>query len=134
MISRLSVAAFTLRDPTTHGHIQYEMKSSGHKVTVYSSCSRRTVHLVCAALLSHRLPFKSLHVVTFRILLMIFNKRYFNKRYFRKTLFFPTTTYSGLCSSHHTCMKILFLAGFLGLCVIYPEKHFGVHRSPPKIM
>ena len=50
------------------------------------------------------------------------------------TFFNPTTPYSGLCSSHHTCMKILFRAGFLGLGVIYSEKNFGVHRSHPKIM
>ena len=50
------------------------------------------------------------------------------------TFFCPTTTYSRLCSADHTCMKILFLPGFLTLGVIYSEKKFGVHRSPPKIM
>ena len=51
-----------------------------------------------------------------------------------KHFFCPTTTYSGLCSSDHTCMKILFLVGFLGLGVIYSEKHFWVRRSSPEIM
>ena len=43
-------------------------------------------------------------------------------KYFPKTLFCPTTIFSGLCSSDHPCMKILFLVGFLGLGVIYSEK------------
>ena len=33
-----------------------------------------------------------------------------------------TTTYVGLFSSDHPCMKILFLVGLLGLGVIYSEK------------
>ena len=40
----------------------------------------------------------------------------------KNTLFCPTTTYSGLCSSDHPCMKTLFLVWFLGLGVIYSEK------------
>ena len=49
-----------------------------------------------------------------------------------KNLFCPTTTYSGLCSSDHTCMKNLFLVGFLGLGVIYSEK-IEIRRSHPKL-
>ena len=52
----------------------------------------------------------------------------------KNTCFCLTTTYSGLCSSDHTCIKILFLVGFLVLGVIYSGKSFGVRRSPPKIM
>ena len=44
---------------------------------------------------------------------------------FPKTLFYPTTTYSGVCSSDHTCKKILFLEELLGLGVIYSEKILG---------
>ena len=33
----------------------------------------------------------------------------------QKLFFCPTTTYSGLCSSDHPCMKILFQVGFLCL-------------------
>ena len=40
----------------------------------------------------------------------------------KKIFFYPTTTYSRLCNSEHTCMKILFLAGFLTLGVISSEK------------
>ena len=53
---------------------------------------------------------------------------------FPKNTFLPTTTYSGLGSSDHPCMKILFLVGYFGISVIYSEKHFEVRRSPPKIM
>ena len=51
----------------------------------------------------------------------------FNKRYSRKAFSNPHTTYSWLCSSEHTCMKILFLAGFLTLLVgvIYSLKIWG---------
>ena len=49
----------------------------------------------------------------------------FTKRYFRKSFFYRTTTYSRLCSSEHTCMKILILAGFLRLGVVYSEKNWG---------
>ena len=52
----------------------------------------------------------------------------------KNTFFCPTTTYSGLCSSDHPCMKILFLVEFLGVGVIYSEKNFDVRRSPPKVM
>ena len=47
---------------------------------------------------------------------------------FPKYFFCPATTYSGLCSSDHTCMKILFLIGFLGLGVICSDKNFEVRR------
>ena len=40
---------------------------------------------------------------------------------FSKNTFFCPTTYSGLCSSDHPCMKILFLVGFFGLGMIYSE-------------
>ena len=36
-----------------------------------------------------------------------------------KHFFGPTATYSGLCSSDHPCMKIMFLVEILGLGVIY---------------
>ena len=43
----------------------------------------------------------------------------FRLKYFPKKLFFPTTTFAGLCSSDHLCMKILFLVGILSKGVIY---------------
>ena len=49
----------------------------------------------------------------------------FRLKYFQKTLFCPTTTYLGLCSSDHPCMKILFRAGCLRPGVIYAEKNWG---------
>ena len=52
----------------------------------------------------------------------------------KKHFFYPTITYSGLCSLHDPCMQILFLIEFLNLGVIYLEKSFEVHRSPPKII
>ena len=42
-----------------------------------------------------------------------------------KHLFYPTTTYSRLCSSEHTCMKILILAGLLTPGMIYSENNLG---------
>ena len=51
-----------------------------------------------------------------------------------KYFLYPTSTYSRLCSSEHTCMKILITAGFLTLGVIYSVKNVGVHKSPPKTM
>ena len=45
---------------------------------------------------------------------------------FPKNTFSPTSTYSGLCSSDHPCMQILFLVGVLGLGVIYSGKNFEV--------
>ena len=43
----------------------------------------------------------------------------------KQHIFCFTSTYSRLCSADHTCMKILFLAGFLNLGVIYSEKNVG---------
>ena len=40
------------------------------------------------------------------------NTLLFKKIHFRKPLFYPTTTYSWLCSSEHTYMKNLIATGF----------------------
>ena len=40
---------------------------------------------------------------------------------FPKNTFWPTTTYSGLCSVDHPCVKILFLVGCFGIGVIWSE-------------
>ena len=58
----------------------------------------------------------------------------FRLKCFPKTIFCPTTTYSGLCSSGHPCIKNLFLVVFLGRGVIYLENTFELRQSPPKIM
>ena len=49
----------------------------------------------------------------------------FQKKYFRKTLFYPTTAYSRLCNSEHTCMKVDPLCSS-ELRAWSTKKHFGV--------
>ena len=46
----------------------------------------------------------------------------FRLRSFKKPFFCPATTYSRLCSADHTCIKILFVEGFLRTGVIYSKK------------